>query len=412
MRQILRQEIVAPARVVDLELTGDREASDDRVDVAGFESIWCLARERGLPRDISFWDVTHEDSVSLRDLAAQLGHGWSPDPLVEGPSFADPSTMGLTVAICTHERPDDLRRTLDSLRHQSDKYFSTIVVDNAPRSRASADVVRKSDLPDTGYLIEPEKGLSRARNAALSHIVTPFVAWVDDDEIADPQWVARIKQGLGHPVRPAAVCGIMLPAELETEAQVRFEQYGGFNKGRGLDAEVMAADSSSVVSPLYPLPAVGSGGNMAFRTELLRSTGGFDIALGAGTSTHGGEETKVLCTLLRDGHRVLHWPPAVTWHVHRRTMEELRAQFYGYSAGLSAFYASMIRDDPAVLGELVRLAPHALRDLGIRPGGTKTDQVPDDFPTELLTAGRRGLLAGAPHYVGEAVRNRFGGWHG
>ncbi len=195
----------------------------------------------------------------------------------------------------------------------------------------------------------------------------------------------------------------MLPAELESEAQVRFEQYGGFNKGRGLSSEVLRAGSPTVMSPLYPLPAIGSGGNMAFRTSSLRSVGGFDECLGAGTRTHGGEETRVFASLLRAGETVLHWPAAVTWHYHRRDMGDLHKQFRGYSAGLSAFLASMVRAEPTVGLDLLRLFPHALRDLGLRRGGVRADQLPADFPRSLLRESRKGLLEGGLCYVQESL---------
>jgi hypothetical protein len=195
----------------------------------------------------------------------------------------------------------------------------------------------------------------------------------------------------------------MLPAELESEAQVRFEQYGGFNKGRGLSAEVLLSGTSTVHSPLYPLPAFGPGGNMAFRLDALRAVGGFDPCLGAGTRTHGGEETRALASILRSHQAVLHWPSAMTWHFHRREMAALRDQFYGYSAGLSAFYASMIRSDPTVMLTLLRLVPHALRDIGLRGENLRSGHLPADFPRELLRAGRRGLLAGPFLYAYEAL---------
>ena len=182
-----------------------------------------------------------------------------------------------------------LRRTLISLQSQTDSDFRILVVDNG--SGSSSAVVEELDLPHCDYIIEPIPGLSRARNRALSTIGTELVAWIDDDEVADAEWVRRLKEGFLHQARPAAVCGVMLPAELESEAQVRFEQYGGFNKGRGILPEVLRMGTPSVLSPLYPLPAVGSGGNMAFRTKALRSVKGFDPCLGAGTRTHGGEET-------------------------------------------------------------------------------------------------------------------------
>jgi glycosyltransferase involved in cell wall biosynthesis len=292
------------------------------------------------------------------------------------------------------------------LQHQTDPDFSVLVVDNSSTSHAAAGVVEELNLSRSKYTVEPHPGLSRARNKALGVVDTELVAWIDDDEVADPDWVRRLKEGFTHEARPAAVCGLMLPAELEFEAQVRFEQYGGFNKGRGVAPEVLLIGAPSVESPLYPLPAFGPGGNMAFRTELLRSIGGFDPCLGAGTRTHGGEETRALSLLLSEGKAVLHWPAAITWHTHRQEMAALRKQFYGYSAGLSAFYASMIRSRPAILLDILRLAPHALRDLRRGGDNLRSGYLPDDFPRCLQRAALRGVLEGWLMYVYEAFTAR------
>jgi len=408
MRMIGRDQLYAPARVASIEISSLPTADD--IDVEGYETLWCLTRDQGIPQGISFWDVRDDRLVSPRVIvelllaAGALGTG---DTMGEVTTSVD-SEVELTVVICTHERPDDLKRALSSLVDQSDKIFRTVIIDNAPKSLATAQVVEAASLPDCDYVIEPRKGLSRARNTALAHVTSEYVAWMDDDEMADKDWIKRLKQGFGHVSRPAAVCGLMLPAELETMPQVLFEQYGGFNKGRGLVTEVLTRSAPSVVSPLYPLPTIGSGGNMAFRTASLRATGGFDPSLGAGTRTHSGEETKVFCTLLRSDETVLHWPSAITWHFHRRRMDQLQQQFYGYSSGLPAFYMSMIRSEPATIWEIIRLVPHALRDLGFRKGGMKLDQIPDGFPKELLRAGHRGLATGAFRYVSQALLDRPG----
>jgi hypothetical protein len=145
---------------------------------------------------------------------------------------------------------------------------------------------------------------------------------------------------------------------------------------------------------------------MAFRTGLLRAAGGFDPCLGAGTRTHGCEETRVLSSLLSDGYAIMHWPAAITWHTHRRELAALRKQFYGYSAGLSAFYMSTIRSKPSTAIDILRLAPNIIRDMRRGSENLRSGQLPDDFPADLLKAARRGLLEGAPMYFYEALRNR------
>jgi hypothetical protein len=87
-------------------------------------------------------------------------------------------------------------------------------------------------------------------------------------------------------------------------------------------------------------------------------------------------------------------------------MAALRKQFYGYSAGLSAFYASMIRSRPTAAFDVLRLAPYAFRDLRRGSENLRSGQLPDDFPPDLLKAARRGLFEGGVMYVYEAIKDR------
>jgi glycosyltransferase involved in cell wall biosynthesis len=407
MLRIDRKSLRAPARVLDLELLPVNRLDESPLTVENYEALWCLSRIDGIPQEISFWDVAEDVSVSIQVLRDRL----DTERIVDnrGSMRSLPPTaasLDATVVICTRDRPAGLRATLASLECQTDGDFQVLVVDNSSSRSASATVVERLNLPRCEYIVEPRPGLARARNRALSAIRTDLVAWIDDDEVADADWVRRLKEGFAHEAKPAAVCGVMLPAELEFEAQVRFEQYGGFNKGRGMEPEVLRMGTSSVFNPLYPLPAFGPGGNMAFRTESLRSVDGFDPCLGAGTRTHGGEETRVLSLLLLSGEVVLHWPSAITWHTHRQDMTALGKQFYGYSAGLSAFYASMVRSMPRVAFDVLRLTPHAFRDLRRGSNNQRSGQLPDDFPEYLLKAARRGLFEGGFMYAYEAIRNR------
>jgi glycosyltransferase involved in cell wall biosynthesis len=405
MQRIERKGLRAPTRILDLELAVTNQSQEDSVAVEGYETVWCLSRTNGVPQEISFWDVSEDASISIRHLRHHLRTSKTADQRSDfGFSHSTTNDLDTTVVVCTRDRPEGLRRTLTSLQCQTDGDFEILVVENGS---GSADaVIDELNLSRCDYVVEPVRGLSRARNRALGTVRTELVAWIDDDEVADVNWVRRLKQGFTHHSRPVAVCGVMLPAELESEAQVRFEQYGGFNKGRSIAPEVLRMGAPSLFSPLYPLPAVGSGGNMAFRTKALFGVHGFDRCLGAGTRTHGGEETRALSLLLLSGHTVLHWPAAITWHTHRREMSALRQQFYGYSAGLSAFYASMIRSDPKIIFDILRLTPHGLRDLKRGSKNLRSGQLPDDFPQYLLKASRRGLIEGGFMYIYEAIRDR------
>ena len=259
MLRIDRKDLRAPARVLDLELTAADAAGEEFAVVKQYNTVWCLSRIDGVAQEISFWDVTSDETISIPALRDQLRRAGG-ERIVLKPSPPGTTNPEMTVVICTRDRPAGLHATLLGLQRQTDSTFQVVVVDNAPSSSESADLVKRLGLARCEYVVEPRAGLSRARNRGLKVVRTELVAWLDDDEIPDADWVRRLRQGFAHEANPAAVCGGMFPAELEFEAQVRFEQYGGFNKGRGMAPEVLRAGTPSVVSPLYPLPPSAQGG--------------------------------------------------------------------------------------------------------------------------------------------------------
>ncbi|BBX46114.1 hypothetical protein GCM10009641_80100 [Mycobacterium cookii] len=348
-----------------------------------------------------FLDIGAESVITVADLRDRFAAQGFPRPVEAGQGLQ----ASLTVVICTRDRPESLVRALESLAEQSDPDFEVLVVDNSAQGQVAHTVAAVRGLR-LRCCHEPAPGLSRARNRALAEVGSDLIAWIDDDEVADPDWIAWLKRGFAHPDRPDAVAGLMLPAELETAAQVNFERYGGFNKGRGLEPVVLRAGLPSVVDPLYPLPSFGAGGNMAFRTQRLRAIGGFDNRLGPGTLALNGEETRALSLLLEHGSTILHWPPAITWHYHRRTDEALEKQFFGYSAGLTAFFMSMILTSPKYLWRIYRFVPQGItRMLANRHTG-QPDSSTGGVPDNLLRAGRKGLLQGAWLYLREVRRQR------
>jgi glycosyltransferase involved in cell wall biosynthesis len=304
----------------------------------------------------------------------------------------------MTIMVCTRERPERLDACLKSLLAQDYPNFSVLVVDNAPLTNRSKSVVDQLDSEAIEYIVEPRKGLCRARNRAIDMVGEGIVASIDDDEIADPHWLTELARGFYDHPEADAVAGIMVPAELETWAQVWFEQYGGFNKQRGFIPAVFSPATAQVQSPLYPLPPFGSGGNLAFRVSSLTRIGGFDVALGPGTQSMASEDTRLLTDLLCVGGTVVYQPTAVTHHFHRRSMEELRVQMFGYGVGLTAFYSSLVFTRPRCIPELIRLAPVAYRDL-FSAESLRSAGLPSNFPSELLRAKGRGMLVGPVSYL-------------
>ncbi|HWK49749.1 MAG TPA: glycosyltransferase family 2 protein, partial [Steroidobacter sp.] len=96
----------------------------------------------------------------------------------------------------TYKRPELLAHTLDSLARQqlpAGHRMSIIVIDNDAAQSAQASVSRfQSVFGDVRYVCETEANIAKARNRALSEADARYAAFIDDDEVAGPQWLAAL----------------------------------------------------------------------------------------------------------------------------------------------------------------------------------------------------------------------------
>jgi len=104
----------------------------------------------------------------------------------------------VSVCTCTYQRPRLLALLLASLVKQSfSDFFEVIVVDNDPTGSA-AEIISKvrHENPSFAlrYAVEPKKGISFARNTAVSLAIGDFIAWIDDDETATENWLEALWQ--------------------------------------------------------------------------------------------------------------------------------------------------------------------------------------------------------------------------
>lgn len=301
-----------------------------------------------------------------------------------------------------------LERCLRSLLMQRRAEFEIVVVDNRPATGNTRHTVSRvaADDPRVRYVSEGRAGLSVARNRGLSETDAELVAFTDDDVVADPGWLDWLLAPFEDPGVGAA-CGMVLPLELETEAQKRFEGYLGFSRGvRRRTYDLESGRKAGI--PFYPFLAdiFGSGNSMAFRRAELEATGGFDPALGAGSPTHAGEETYAFSDAILRGRRIVYEPRALSWHEHRRDCDALRQQIFGYGVGVGALITKALISDPrfysTALANMLGL-PRRLRSRRQSPRGAKPDLMQ---PAELLQARREGILRGPLRYGQGVLRAR------
>jgi len=268
------------------------------------------------------------------------------------------------------------------------QYRSYCRLADPTRSCEAAELAAAAPLP-VRYRHEPRPGVARARNAGVAASRGDFIAFLDDDEEADQHWLAGLAVGFGRGSAIGCVTGMVLPARLDTPAQEWFEELGGHCKGRGFRPAIFSQDGPQ--SPLFPMPCFGAGANMAFCRSVLTDIGGFDVALGAGTPALAGEDTLALTLVLLSGYCIAYEPAALTRHHHRSDGDGLRRQLEGYGAGLTAYYAALLRHRPGVLFGLLHLFPSALAHVRREGKG--------GVPAGLTGGQRRRMLAGPVRYL-------------
>ena len=120
----------------------------------------------------------------------------------------------VTVGICTYRRPS-LSQTLESVagqRQLEGVELSVLVVDNDESGYARNIVESFSSMHSMTvlYEIEARKNIATARNRCLQSASTDWLAFIDDDEIAEPSWLARlIEVAVEH--RAHAIFGQVVP---------------------------------------------------------------------------------------------------------------------------------------------------------------------------------------------------------
>lgn len=314
-------------------------------------------------------------------------------------------SVAVSVVIPTCNRPDDLRRCLTALTaQQTTRPVQIIVVDNRP-SPASLTPAVVGAFPGVLMLEEHRPGLSYARNAGLA-VATGDIAIAIDDDVTVPQgWLERLLAPFARP-EVTAVTGHVLPLELETAAQCRFEAYGGLGKGFARHE----ADGTWFRSMRGAVPTwnLGATANAAFRTSIFHDAriGMLDEALGAGMPTGCSEDTYLFYRILKNDHVIVYEPAAFVWHRHRRLDRSLRRQIYSYSKGHVAYHLTTLfrdRDRRALLRLFYSLPRTFVQRAFERLRGRS------EYPLDLILTEIVGTLAG-PWSLWRARRRvrRFG----
>lgn len=210
--------------------------------------------------------------------------------------------MDVSIFICTRNRAGSLRDTLSSLRraHVPDGVRMELVVVDNGSTDGTREVVESMHFGwgAPRHEVEPEPGVSHARNRAIRVGRGDVLLWTDDDVRVPVDWIPRMIDPINRGDCDAVAGGVRLAA-------------GRARHWMGTCTRAWFA-SSETLDPQRPGRLIGA--NMAFHRRVLDAARGFDTVLGPG-GLGMGEETLFSYQIERAGYRIASAFDVVVDHV-------------------------------------------------------------------------------------------------
>lgn len=218
----------------------------------------------------------------------------------------------VSVVIPTYNRCTMLSRCLDSLFNQSyQKNMYEIIVINGTSKDGSEKVLinyeKKAPCKFLWITLEG-KGISDARNLGIEKSKGDPICFIDDDCVADFNWISNLINGFSDDTI-GAVGGKIASYQLETPLQQYTE-----------DARILSQDQFILKNKLI-------SANAAYRRQILINISGFDNYLIA------CEDGDLAIRTQLAGYKLCYIPEAIVYHDHRSTIGSLFLQQYRNGRG-------------------------------------------------------------------------------
>jgi GT2 family glycosyltransferase len=350
------------------------------------ERINAHLREDGMP------EIAGLDEAGVADPAQP--------PCLEGRRAVLRDPPWVTVFLATRNRPAMVARALESI-HALDyprASFEIVLMDGSEGDETEQLVGAR--FSEVRYLRVKRGGYCVTRNCGIAAATGTVIAFTDDDAIVDRHWLTEHLATLRAFPGAACTTGVRLPLELNTRAQLWFEEFAGF--GDRYEPRVISLRGREPGSLLpWATGKIGASVNMAWRADALREVGGFDVAF----DQTAGEDLALFFDGLCAGYEIVYTPSAIVYHEHRRTPEDLRRQLHIHSVGLGAYLTRCLATRPRLIPDFLRRVPRgSLYGWGwMSPRKQRTSS---DFPAELTRVARYGVLLGPYAYFQGARRAR------
>ena len=257
--------------------------------------------------------------------------------------------MDIAVVICTHNRANLLRETLDTLaraRRPQGVRAEVVVVANACSDETPALLSEAQQAPawrdlNLRWIAEPRPGKSHALNRAIAETDAAALCFIDDDQFVDQDFLPTLAAALDANPEYGILCGRIRPAWDGSEP-AWVHATGRYHIPIRPFPEYDFGDSPKEIPADHKLP---SGGNITVRRWVFEQVGCFSTELGPqGHNLMGGEDHDFIQRCLANGVRILYVPGLK--QLHAIEPERMRTGYMLRKSYLRSLSARRMSDEP------------------------------------------------------------------
>jgi glycogen(starch) synthase len=278
--------------------------------------------------------------------------------------------LRISIVVNTDGRAAALRQTIESFRHLDYDQFEVVVV-CGPTPDGTREVGMEYAARDWIKYVEcPERNLSRSRNLGIKHASGDVVAFIDDDAMPQPEWLAEIAPAFDDPATGGA--GGLVFDHTGYSYQYRFASCDRLGSAT-IDLNAPIPEHNFPFSNVFPYL---QGTNCAFRRDRLVEIGGFDEEY-----EFYLDETDVCCRLVDAGWTIRQLPNAPVHHKYLPSSirNEHRVTINKYSIIKNKIYFSIVNNRGhfgfmEIIDSALRFARGERADLEFHIGGGRLPQ--------------------------------------
>lgn len=217
----------------------------------------------------------------------------------------------ISVIVVNWNRKELLQRCLVSLKNQAFRDYETIVVDNGSTD-GSQEMIRQH-FPEVRIVaLDQNTGFSVGNNRGMEVAQGEFIAFLNNDTEADPQWLEELHKPLLSHSEVGSCASKMLFYKRRDLINSTGQIF--LSRGEGQDRGWMEPDAGQYETSSFIFGA--SAGAAIYRRSVLDETGYFDEDF----SPAYFEDVDLSFRAQLRGHKCLYVPKALVFHHGRSTL--------------------------------------------------------------------------------------------